>query len=100
MANTVVVLAYAGSRGVSMVGQRDVNPPLPSGARTLYFNTGAIALEKTITVDDPKFYTRPWVPSIKLVSGCNLRVWRFPSRNAYRQRRPNITVCSATPLLA
>jgi hypothetical protein len=44
MANTVVVLAYVGSRGVSMVGQRDVNPPLASGTLTPYFNTGAIAL--------------------------------------------------------
>ncbi len=46
MANTVVVLAYVGSKGVSMVGQRDVNPPLASGELTPYFNTGAIALNQ------------------------------------------------------
>jgi hypothetical protein len=45
MPNTVVVLAYVGSRGVNMVGQRDVNPPLASGAITPY-NTGAIALNQ------------------------------------------------------
>ena len=29
MPNTVMVVAYVGSNGRSMVGQRDVNPPLP-----------------------------------------------------------------------
>ncbi len=46
MPNTVMVVAYVGSKGVHMVGQRDVNPPLASGALTPYFNTGAIALNQ------------------------------------------------------
>ena len=46
MTNTVVVLAYVGSNGRSMVGQRDVNPPLASGERTPFFNTGAVALNQ------------------------------------------------------
>ena len=46
MPNTVVVAAYVGSRGVNLVGQRDVNPPLASGELTPYFNTGAIALNQ------------------------------------------------------
>ena len=46
MANTVVVAAYVASRGVNLVGQRDVNPPLASGTLTPYFNTGAIALNQ------------------------------------------------------
>ena len=46
MPNTVVVAAYVGSAGVSLVGQRDVNPPLASGELTPYFNTGAIALNQ------------------------------------------------------
>ena len=50
MANTVVVLAYVGSGGVSMVGQRDVNPPLASGMLAPYFNTGAIALNQNQTL--------------------------------------------------
>jgi hypothetical protein len=50
MANTVVVAAYVGSRGVNLVGQRDVNPPLPSGAVTPYFNTGAITLNQNQTL--------------------------------------------------
>jgi hypothetical protein len=60
MANTVVVLAYVGSRGVSMVGQRDVNPPLASGALTPYFNTGAIALaqNQTLAANFPGFLDR------------------------------------------
>ena len=36
MTNTVVVVAYVGSNGRSMVGQRDVNPPLASGELTPY----------------------------------------------------------------
>ena len=50
MANTVVVVAYVGSKGVHMVGQRDVNPPLASGERTPYLNTGAIALTQNQTL--------------------------------------------------
>jgi hypothetical protein len=50
MPNTVVVVAYVGSGGVNMVGQRDVNPPLPSGALTPYFSTGAIALNQNQTL--------------------------------------------------
>jgi hypothetical protein len=50
MANTVVVLAYVGSAGASMVGQRDVNPTLASGTLTPYFNTGAIALNQNQTL--------------------------------------------------
>jgi hypothetical protein len=50
MSNTVVVLAYVGSKGVHMVGQRDVNPPLASGVLTPYFNTGAIALNQNQTL--------------------------------------------------
>jgi hypothetical protein len=46
MPNTVVVAAYVGSRGVHLVGQRDVNPPLASGELTPYFNTGAVALNQ------------------------------------------------------
>jgi hypothetical protein len=50
MADTVVVLAYVGSRGMSMLGQRDVNPPLPSGVLTPHFNTGAVALTQNQTL--------------------------------------------------
>ena len=48
--NTVVVAAYVGSRGVNLVGQRDVNPPLPAGALTPHFNTGAISLNQNQTL--------------------------------------------------
>ena len=60
MANTVVVLAYVGSGGVSMVGQRDVNPPLASGTLTPYFNTGAIALtqNQTLAANFPGYLDR------------------------------------------
>jgi hypothetical protein len=50
MRNTVVVVAYVGSNGQRMVGQRDVNPPLPGGALTPYFNTGAIELNQNQTL--------------------------------------------------
>jgi len=50
MTNTVLVVAYVGSNGRSMVGQRDVNPPLASGELTPYFNTGAIALNQNQTL--------------------------------------------------
>jgi len=50
MPNTVVVVAYVGSGGANMVGQRDVNPPLASGVLTPYFNTGAIALNQNQTL--------------------------------------------------
>lgn len=58
--NTVVVVAYVGSRGVHMIGQRDVNPPLPSGALTPYFNTGAIALtqNQTLVANFPGYLDR------------------------------------------
>ena len=36
----------SGPTAASMVGQRDVNPPLASGELTPYFNTGAIALNQ------------------------------------------------------
>ena len=60
MANTVLVAAYVGSRGMSMVGQRDVNPPLPSGTLTPYFNTGAIALnqDQTLVANFPGYLDR------------------------------------------
>jgi len=59
-ANTVLMAAYVGSRGMSLVGQRDVNPPLPSGARTPFFNTGAIALAQgqTLLPNFPGFLDR------------------------------------------
>lgn len=50
MPDTVAVVAYVGSRGVNMVGQRDVNPPLAAGLLTPYFNTGAIALNQNQTL--------------------------------------------------
>lgn len=50
MTNTVVVLAYVGSNGQRMVGQRDVNPPLASGELTPYFNIGAIPLSQNQTL--------------------------------------------------
>jgi hypothetical protein len=45
---------------VSLVGQRDVNPPLPSGALTPYFNTGAITLaqNQTLAPNFPGFLDR------------------------------------------
>jgi hypothetical protein len=60
MPNTVVVAAYVGSRGVNLVGQRDVNPPLASGELTPYFNTGAIALNQnqTLVQNFPGFLDR------------------------------------------
>jgi carboxypeptidase family protein len=60
MPNTVVMLAYVGSGGVSMVGQRDVNPPLASGTLTPYFNTGAIALNQNqmLAANFPEYLDR------------------------------------------
>jgi hypothetical protein len=68
--NTVVVLAYVGSRGVSMIGQRDVNPPLASGTLTPYFNTGAIALaqNQTLAANFPGFLDR-----LVFVTGAGVR---------------------------
>jgi hypothetical protein len=45
MKNTILTVAYVGSHGVHLVGQRDSNPPLPSGALVPTTGLGAIELQ-------------------------------------------------------
>jgi hypothetical protein len=70
MPNTVVVVAYVGSGGVNMVGQRDVNPPLAAGVLTPFFNTGAIALNQnqTLVANFPGY-----LDSLVFVTGSGVR---------------------------
>ncbi len=46
MRNTILTVAYVGSHGVHMVGQRDSNPPLASGMRQPYTGLGVIELSQ------------------------------------------------------
>ena len=45
-----------------------------------YRRVDADHIEKTITIDDPKFYTRPWVALDRLPTGCSHPVWIFPEQ--------------------
>jgi hypothetical protein len=49
MKNTVVTVAYVGSHGVHLVGQQDLNPPVPAGGLTAT-GVGGIALSNGQTL--------------------------------------------------